>query len=95
MIIKTKKCSWLSYTAFILVIVLAALSVVYAFVPAPFDLTLPFYIGISIVVILSLIALRKKHEKKILAVCNLILAFLVLGLKGFFSLIDHISYFVL
>ncbi|WP_050184317.1 hypothetical protein [Domibacillus robiginosus] len=86
--IQGKKSSWLSYTAFILVILVAALSVIFSFVPAPFNLTVPFYIGILLVIILSLIALFRRHEKKILAVCNLILAFLVLGLKGVFFFTD-------
>ncbi len=88
MMIQGKKSSWLSYTAFILVILVAALSVIFSFVPAPFNLTVPFYIGILLVIILSLIALFRRHEKKILAVCNLILAFLVLGLKGVFFFTD-------
>jgi hypothetical protein len=96
MIIQAKKYSWLSYTAFILGILLAALPVIYALVPIPFDLIFALYTGIIIVITLSLIALLKRSEKKFLAIFSLVLALLLLGfVRLLLSLTDCFLYFVL
>ncbi|MGG3448790.1 hypothetical protein [Domibacillus aminovorans] len=96
--IHSKRYSWLSYTAFILGILLAASPVIHAQIVS-FDLMLAFYIGIPIVVILSLIALLKRDEKKLLAFVGLILGLIMLGFVSLLLYIpghkfSNVTYFI-
>lgn len=74
-----KKYTKISRVAFGLGLLLIALPIIHVLIPVSFDLMIAIFIGVPIVIILSLIALVKKNERKLLAVFSLFLAFMMLG----------------
>lgn len=76
---QTKKYSQLSYIAIVAGILLILLPVIHARFPISFDLMNVFFVAIPFVIILSLVALFKRNEPKLLAFTGLFLALFMLG----------------
>ncbi|MDF1999150.1 hypothetical protein [Peribacillus frigoritolerans] len=87
---KDKKYSWVSFTSFGLGVFLILHPLLTNIYPKFFMVTQ--YIGITLTIILSVIALLKKNEKKPLAIIGLIMAIIMMIFAGILLYISFNKY---